>query len=103
MNDPPRRLWVDDERRPPTGEHWMWAKTSEEAILTLQACPVTHMSLDYQLANKPNGDWDDGGQVMVFLRDHPQYWPSTEIEAHSGSVDGRVLLEQMIEDWRPAQ
>lgn len=97
-NDQPKRLWVDDERQPPTDQHWMWAKTSEEAILTLQAVPVTEMSLDYTLANKPNGDWDDGAAVMRWLRDGHLDRKPPVIIAHSGSASGRLLIEKIRDD-----
>lgn len=87
------KLWVDDEREP--DPEWWWAKTSAGAIDILSKGNVTEMSLDYTLANKPNGDWDDGAQVLTWLKDHPDRKPSV-IHAHSSSTSGCALLERMI-------
>ena len=89
------KLWVDDEREAPEG--WTWVRTSEEAITHLANRMVTEMSLDYTLANKPNGDWDDGAQVLAWLEDHREDMPTT-IVAHSGSSSGCALLERMIKE-----
>lgn len=90
------KIWVDDDRQAPYG--WAWAKTSLEAIQMLEEHDpgvVSHMSLDYSL-----GRADNGANVLEWLRNNPTRWPAT-VEAHSGSVAGRALLEQMITDWKP--
>ena len=89
----PLRLWVDDERPAPDG--WIWSKTVANTIDTLQLGDVQEMSLDYCLRGGENGM-----QVLEWLRDHPDRWPPV-IHAHSGSYDGRRLLEDLIVEWAP--
>ena len=90
------KLWVDDEREAPKG--WTWVRTSEEAITHLVNHKVSEMSLDYTLANKPDGEWDDGTQVLTWLKDHRLRKPN-KIVAHSSSASGRALIERMVEDF----
>lgn len=87
------KLWVDDEREAPQG--WTWVRTSEEAITHLANREVTEMSLDYTLKNKSGGEWDDGAQVLDWLKTHLDRLPA-KISAHSSSVAGRAFLEGKI-------
>lgn len=90
-------LWVDDERKPPTG--MVWVETSAAAIELLRDPDhtVRNMSLDYVLKR---GDYTH--KIMEWLRDHPEHWPTGTIECHSSSNDAVRLIEQMIKDFAPA-
>lgn len=87
------KLWVDDERPAPEG--WVWSKTVQNAIDTLQLSSVDEMSLDYSL-----GDETTALDIMEWLRDHPDRWPHA-IHAHSGSASGRELIEELVREWAP--
>lgn len=43
------KLWVDDIRRPPNTEEWIWARTNREAILALRAGGIEECSLDHDM------------------------------------------------------
>lgn len=42
------RVWLDDNRKPPTGE-WVWVTTPAETIALLEGGEVTELSLDHDL------------------------------------------------------
>ena len=46
--DPSKRLWLDDVRRPPN-DQWIWVKSVDEAIQILEAGNVFEASLDNDL------------------------------------------------------
>ena len=82
------KLYVDDERPAPEG--WTLALSSAEAIELLTDNDVTELSLDYSLK-----DWDNGAEVLYWLKDHRDRCPAS-IVAHSSSSSGRELLERVI-------
>jgi hypothetical protein len=88
-------LWVDDEREPP--EHWIWAKTNADAIEWLTKVRVQHLSLDYSLRGETTDD------IMYWLKEHPERWPTGSIAGHSSSRDGVRLIEQMAKDFAPVR
>lgn len=87
------KLWVDDERPAPEG--WVWSKTVGNTIDTLILAEVSEMSLDYVL-----GRGQTAMDILEWLRDHPDRWPPV-IHAHSGSYDGRLLIEELVRTWAP--
>jgi hypothetical protein len=87
------RLWVDDERPAPKG--WVWSKTVANTIDTLILGDVEEMSLDYVLGRGQNG-----GQVLEWLREHPDRWPPV-IHTHSSSLDACELMQTMVREWAP--
>jgi hypothetical protein len=87
-------VWVDDEREAPEG--WVWDKTVESAIFTLQSYRVHHLALDYVMGRGKNT-----GAIMEWLRDHPDRWPTGEITCHSDSFDAQKLIEEMVKDYAP--
>lgn len=92
---PAMKLWVDGERPAPEG--WVWSKTVENTIATLELSPggISEMSLDYCLDRG-----QDAGAILEWLRDHPQCWPTTVV-AHSSSAAGRELIEVLVKEWKP--
>ncbi len=90
------KLWVDDEREAPLD--WMWAKTIDGAIALLERSRVEHLSLDYSLI-KTDGRTTD--EIMYWLQDHPDRWPSESIVCHSDSSSAQDLIERMIKDFAP--
>lgn len=89
------KLWVDDERPAPDG--WVWSKTVENTIDTLQLGGAEEMSLDYVL-----GRGKTAMDILEWMRDHLAQWPRV-IHAHSSSYDGCRLIEELVRKWRPSE
>jgi hypothetical protein len=103
------RLWLDDIREP--WKHgcvgWDWAKTAEEAIAFLRTGTVTIASLDHDLTPeqtlggiygviKTDGQ-KSGYDVVVWLEEHPEFWPADGVRVHSMNPAGRKRMLQVIE------
>ena len=58
---------------------------------------VEVMSLDYSLGGGNTTD-----EILYWLKDHPDRWPD-EVLAHSGSYDGRRLIEELVREFRPTR
>jgi hypothetical protein len=86
-------LWVDDEREAPKG--WWWAATNAEAISWLETHRVEHLSLDYSLKHETTDD------IMYWLQEHPEHWPTGSIVCHSSSSSAQHLIEHMVRDFAP--
>lgn len=89
------RLWVDDERQPPEG--WTWVTSSSQAISVLESEEVVEMSLDYCLKGMDTGD-----EVLFWLSEHREHWPTGPVHAHSSNPSACALLERMVSDFAPA-
>lgn len=90
------KLWVDDLRPAPDG--WVWSKTSSNTIDTLMLAgigAVYEMSLDHDLG----GD-DTTRLVVLWLCEHPDYWPA-KVYVHSANPVGVEWLEGMIKRYKP--
>lgn len=90
------KLWVDDLRPAPSG--WVWSKTSRNTIDTLLLSGpggVAEMSLDHDLG----GD-DTTRPVVLWLCEHPDYWPAA-VRVHSANPVGVEWLEGMINRYGP--
>lgn len=88
-------LFVDDQREPPPGP-WLLARTNAAAIAQLEAHRVEHLSLDYCLAKGQTTD-----EIMYWLREHPERWPTGAILCHSSSTDACSLIERMARSYAP--
>lgn len=94
------KLWIDDERLPPTG--WDWAKTSGEAIAKLQETTYDEISFDHDLG----GD-DTTRPVVMWLceqlhgNDH-NYFPAI-VRVHTANPVGRIWLEDTLQRYGTAQ
>ena len=63
------KLWLDDMRKPPFG-YDKWAKTADECIQMIKDHPITHVSLDHDLADEHYGFSDSSpgyGEPPPFL------------------------------------
>lgn len=102
------KLWLDDIRDPVDFGRigWTWAKTAEEAIELLRTHPVTRASFDHdltweQMSAGIYGEIREDGQksgydVVVWLEQHPQYWPPDGVMVHSQNAAGRKRMQQVI-------
>lgn len=86
-------LWIDDERPAPEG--WEWVSTNARAAFMLSTHRVVHMSLDYNLHNETTDD------IMYWLRERPERWPTGSIVCHSDSTDAQARIEKMVKDFAP--
>jgi hypothetical protein len=103
------KLWLDDLREPwrfgCVG--WEWAKTAEDAIKLLRSGLVTEASLDHDLTPEQTmggvlGEIREDGQksgydVVVWLEEHPEFWPKDGVKVHSMNVVGKKRMQQVIE------
>ena len=96
-------LWLDDIRKP-----WMhgflgaeWAKTSEEAIALLKTGRVTFASLDHDLSEMATIGMLQPGErtgydVVLWLEEHPEFWPPDGVRVHSMNPAGKQRMQQAI-------
>lgn len=104
------RLWLDDIRDP---EHfgaggYLWVKTADEAIKILETGYVEFASLDHDLSEEqmragargeiviPPGE-KSGYDVVQWLEEHPQLWPSEGVRVHSMNPAGAKRMLQVID------
>lgn len=92
------KMWVDDLRPPPEST-WLWCKTSDQALIWLDAAEkngttVEVMSLDHDLGG------DDTTRIVVLWLCENGNWP-VEVRVHSANPVGREWLEGMIERYKP--
>lgn len=90
------RLWVDDERVPPSTD-WVWVRTPARAVRVLLERKVSELSLDHDL----------GGEVTTrpilhWLCAHPDRWP-TLVRVHTADASGRAYLLRFIYTYSPYQ
>lgn len=86
---------------------WVWVKSAEDAIDCLNSGHVVEASLDHDLT------WDQmarggflgqvhedgqksGYDVVVWLEEHPLYWPVDGVRVHSANPAGRARMEMVI-------
>lgn len=102
------KLWLDDIREP-----WMfgcpgcqWVKTAEEAVTQFKTGTIFEASLDHDLTDQQMaggilGEVREDGQksgydVVLWLEEHPEYWPICGVKVHSGNPAGTARMEQVI-------
>jgi hypothetical protein len=103
------KLWLDDVRAPwkfgCTG--WTWAKTADEAMDYLRTGQVTEASLDHDLTPEQTtggiygkireDGFKSGYDVVVWLAEHPEFWPVNGVRVHSMNISGRKRMQRMID------
>jgi hypothetical protein len=91
-------LWLDDIRTPPEG--WIWVRTPEAAIETLQAGRVHRLSLDHDLGLDTPESERTGYSVLTWLESeiaHGRWrYPLPEMTIHSANPVGRKRMHQAI-------
>jgi hypothetical protein len=106
------RLWLDDIRDPAHlgRPDWVWAKTAKEAVDLFRTGDVSIASLDHDLSEGQmvlggylGKIYEDGQMsgydVVLFLEQHPQYWPELGVRVHSANPAGKARMEQVIIKW----
>ncbi len=81
------KLYLDDRREPPDG--WTSVRTVEEAQAALRTGRVTHLSLDYDLAD------GDSRPLVEWMRTEGR-WPTYRPRVHSGNPDGGQALKALL-------
>ena len=104
-----KKLWVDDERRPPSDD-WVWCRTTNEATSA-----IVHYQRKYRkIANEPiiidldhdAGRWAfDGGdyiKILDWLEDIGYVDSNYSFHIHTMNPVGRQNMEAIIEHngWR---
>jgi hypothetical protein len=102
-------MWLDDIRDPKNHgcADWTWVKTAHGAIQLLLTGDVTVASLDHDLGVAqsmygamgqigPPHDTGSGYDVVLFLEEHPEYWPPEGTYVHSANPAGRARMEQVV-------
>lgn len=102
------RLWLDDVRDPANFGcvGWTWAKTADEAIAHLFSGVVERASLDHDLTPaqtlpadgtiKTDGE-KSGYDVVCWLEQNPQFWPTGGVEVHSQNPAGIQRMRQVVD------
>jgi NAD+-processing family protein with receiver domain len=102
------RLWLDDIRVPDLFGYfgWHWAKTASDAIDCLRTGQVVQASLDHDLTPEQTmgnlyGQIRTDGQksgydVVLWLEQHPQFWPPEGVRVHSANPAGKARMEVVI-------
>ncbi len=102
------KLWLDDIREPWKFGciGWDWAKTADEAINFLKTGRVEIASLDHDLGIEQtltgmqglisNDNGKSGYDVVCWLEQNPQYWPSKGVKVHSANPAGAQRMRQVI-------
>lgn len=107
-------LWLDDIRDPATHiesyleEKWFWAKTAQAAIMALRSGNVIFASLDHDLTDEQmirggylGQIYEDGQKsgydVVLWLEQHPEFWPTNGVQVHTANPAGRARMQQVID------
>ncbi|TCJ16910.1 hypothetical protein E0L93_09415 [Rubrobacter taiwanensis] len=87
------RVWLDDLRPAPGG--WEWARTVEEAIISLLSeNEVKEMSLDHDLGE----GIEEGYALCLWMAEHG-VWPTRRIAVHSANPPGAERMCGVIERY----
>lgn len=99
-------LWLDDVREP--WKHGFigvtWVKTAAEAIEKLKTGKVEFASLDHDLSEE-HYPWNcadvtkckgTGYDVVCWLEQNPEFWPSHGVRIHSANPVGRARMEVVV-------
>lgn len=96
-------LWLDDVR-PPWKHGFVgaeWVKTAEAAITELATGKYDYASLDHDLSEMatigmaPAGE-KTGYDVVCWLEQNPQFWPSRGVRVHSMNPSGAERMRAVI-------
>ena len=100
---------MDDCRDPEEfkASGWVWAKTAADAIAILKA-GVAQASFDHDLTQEQmhrggiyGQVYEDGQKsgydVVLWLEEHPEYWPTDGVRVHSANPAGRASMERVVE------
>ena len=100
-----KKLWLDDVRKPPYG-NYIWCKTVDEAIASVQRRPFHEWALDHdlggQLAHYGKGPYDysapNGTHFIAGARLKCVKIPS-RITIHSTSIQGTANMMVDLYRW----
>jgi hypothetical protein len=107
------KLWLDDIRDPAKfikmdWETWTWAKTADEAVAHFRTGRVEFASLDHDLTfdQMEKGGYlgeihedgfKSGYDVVLWLEQHPEFWPPLGVKVHSANPAGAARMRQIIQ------
>lgn len=89
------KLFLDDERKPPTG--WVLVKWPQEAIASLKKGNVEIISLDHDLGDDDRGT---GYDVIIWIEEAvvTQNFKPPKIIVHSANISARIKMEAGIKN-----
>lgn len=82
------KLFVDDLRRPPNG--WSLAKTNSKAIRLLATGAVSIISLDFDIANRPDETFGAVAYYLAAMNERP------EIFFHTANIEAGRKMAKII-------
>lgn len=94
------KLFVDDERQPPTGEDWVLAKTVNDAVRLLASFDFTEVSFDHD-------DGSDSFEAVAYFLCmkvkatralNPEY-AQPKVYIHSANPVGAERLQEIFDDY----
>lgn len=59
---------------------------------------MRNLALDYVLGRAQTTD-----QIMYWLKDNPDRWPTGDITCHSSSGSARTLIDQLVDEFTPEE
>ena len=80
------KLWIDDERTPPTRD-WLWAKSSTEAMDLLEGLKILGMFIEEVSFDHDLGGTDTSMIVIRWMAMH-NFWPTLAV-VHTANPVGR--------------
>jgi len=92
------KLWVDDLRPSPSWD-WYQAFSSSEAIVILNNCRETGMTVELLSLDHDLGGEDTTRPIVLWMCEH-DFWP-VEVVVHSANPVGCDWLNGMIERYKP--
>ncbi len=85
-------LWLDDVRRPPMDEPWVWVQNLTDAKTILEAITVEFASLDHDLGT------ETGYELCLWMAE-TGHWPRTRPVVHSMNPPGAERMRGVIERY----
>jgi hypothetical protein len=86
------KIWLDDEREPPTSE-WVWMDSSQAVIDALCKLNVTEVSLDHDLGDEEM--YGNGYKVLLWIEQqvylNNKYIPPM-VEIHTANPVARMKM-----------
>lgn len=88
------KLWLDDERFPPSSE-WVWVRTALDALRELRRAPCEVISLDHDLGENAGTGYDVLTYLEAEVYRNPEF-KAPEILIHTANTVARARMLQAV-------